>query len=158
ARLAPRSVISPALGQGEALAVGVLDRDVSTAPLGSRVAHGQPDDLVLVVVVADDHVDAVAVRALLGSTPAAELVGCRSDRAVALAGGMLDLEPALASFAPANRVIVDRRVAAEVHAADLLADTGKRRADLVGSWNLRFHTFFLSLKRRFGETGRNKKP
>ncbi len=36
--LAARGVIPPALGQGDALAVGVLDADVSAAPLGSRVA------------------------------------------------------------------------------------------------------------------------
>ena len=99
---------------GKTLAAGSSDRKLRIWD------DGQPDDLVLVVVVADDHVDAVAVRALLGSTPATELVGRRADRAVALAGGPLDLEPALAPLAAADRVIVDRRVEAEVHAADLV--------------------------------------
>ena len=85
---------------------------------------------MLVVVIADDHIDAVAVRALLRSAPATELVGRRPDRAVTLSGGSLDLEPALATISPADRVVVDRGVETAVHAADLLAHTSKSLAGL----------------------------
>jgi hypothetical protein len=137
-------VVPPALGQGEAIAVGVLDRDVRAAPQSSRVARGQPDDLVHIVVVADDHVDAVAVRELLRCTPPTELVGRCADRAVAVAGGPLDLEPAVAPIAPTDRLIVDRGVEAEPDALNQIPHTGKCRAELRVSRNIRFHEFILS--------------
>jgi hypothetical protein len=116
---------------------------VGAAPLGSRIAHGQPGDLVLVVEIADDHVDAVAARALLGSTPATEPVGRRLDRAVALARGPLDLKPTLAPLAATDRVIVDRRVEAQVPAAQLLADGFERRANLIGGRDFVIHGYVI---------------
>ena len=122
------------------LPIGIVAYVAFTYLKGVPTAH---NDLVLIVVVADDHVDAVAIRALLGLAPAIELVGRRADRAVALAAGPLDLEPALAAVPSADRVIVDRRVEAEVKSGDRLAYACEGREDLIESRDLRFHGFLL---------------
>jgi hypothetical protein len=94
---------------------------------------------MLVVPVADNDDQAVAVRALLRGTPTAVLVRRRPNRAIALVLGPLDLEPALAALAPADGVIVNRGVEAKAAACDAVAYFGKRLADLVVSRNLRIH-------------------
>jgi hypothetical protein len=87
--------------------------------------------LVLGVPVADNDDQAVALRALVRLAPPTGLVRGCPDRATALVGGPLDLEPALATRTPADRVIINRGVEAEVAALNLFTRFRERCADLV---------------------------
>src|ERR1700729_3685464 len=102
--------------------------------------------LMLGVPIADNDDQAVAVSALVRLAPSIVLVRGRPDRAVALVGSSLDLEPALAAFTPADRIVVDRSVEAEMTVLDLITHFGERSADLVVGWDLRFHGFMPFVK------------
>src|SRR5262249_22047384 len=99
------------------VAVRELDEDAA-------LADGEPAGRALAFEVIDDDRDAVAERALVRLAPAAELVSRRPDSAIALALGPLDLKAALAALRPADRVVVDGRVQAEVVRLDELAGPG----------------------------------
>jgi hypothetical protein len=115
-------------------------------PFHLRRPHAPVDDVILrgTRPAADNDDQAVAVRTLLGSTPATGLVGYGSDRTVAFVLGSLDLEPALAPGTSADRVVVDRGIKAELAALELVPHVTERCADLVVGWDLRVPTVFLS--------------
>ena len=76
---------------------------------------------MLGVSVTDNDDQAVAVRAPMRLAPPAELIRGCPNRAVALVGSTLDLQAALAALTPADRVVVDCGVDAEMAAFDLIS-------------------------------------
>ena len=106
---------------------------------------------MLGIPVVDDQRDAVVVRALLGRAPLAELVGCRADCAVTFASGPLHLEPAFATLPPADWIVVDGGIEAELVALDQVPHAGKRLADLVVMLGI-----FVSMRSSFLEKSTGK--
>ena len=94
---------------------------------------------MLGVPVADNDDQAVAVRALVRVAPATVFVRRGPDGAIALVLSALDLEPAPAALAPANGVVVDGRVEAEIAACKAIPYFGERCADVVVGRDPRFH-------------------